>query len=336
MGSVYDIFGAVSSAPEGSYGVEVVPTDALVVTGDVDSNHDDSFPEQELLGLSSSGIAPPRQHNKLDLSFNVLVGPMEDVDDGFPSWHALMVATGHTWTQGGTAGTGNYIEYKPKSSAPGSATLYYYLKEDGAGALSILKHLGARGTFTFSIEGGSGPQLQMEMAALHGFMSPFSALTAPATTGLDLTPLAYTGKCWGVTLDDGDGPEVAKLISFNLARNNEIIANEDDLTACADGIGEIELEPAPITGTLVIEFEAKHVAATGDDNFWRQAHDDDTDYEVILTRDDGSRKFTITVPKARFGDIQQGPGDGRRVLTMPFIAQPTAGDDEYAIRDEVL
>lgn len=336
MGSVYDIFGAVPSAPEVTYGIEVVPTDGLVITGEVDSNHDDSFPELEILGLSASSIAPPRQHNKLDLSFAVLVGPMKDVINGFPSWHPMMVATGHAWTQGLAAGVGNYIEYKPKSSGAGSATVYYYLKEDGSGHVSILKHLGTRGTWTFSLEAGSGPQLQMELAAKHAFPSPFSALTLPATTGLNLTPLTYTGKCWGVTLNDGGGAEPAKLISFQLQRGAEILANEDDLTACGDGIGEIELEFGQITGTLVIEFESQHVAATGDDNFWRQAHDADTNYEVVLTRDDGARLFTVTIPKARFTDIQQGGGDGRRVLTMPFVAQPTVGDDEYKIRDEVL
>lgn len=336
MGAVFDLLGSVSAAPEVTYGTEVVPTDALTVTGEVDSTHDDTFPEEELLRLSSSGLAPARQHNKLDISFNVLMGPMQDVDNGFPSWHPMMVATGHTWTQGGTAGAGNYIEYKPKSSGFGSATMYAYLKEDELGNLSILKHIGTRGTFTFSIEGGSGPQLQMELSALHGFWSPFSALTAPATQGLGLNPVTYSGKCWSVTLDSGAGPEPAKLISFNMARNNEVTGDEDDLTACGDGVSEIDVEPGQITGTLVIEFEAKHVAATGDDNFWRELHDADTDYEVIVKRDDGSRAFSVTIPKARFTDVQQGTGDGRRQLTMPFIAQPTTGDDEYAIRDEVL
>ena len=336
MGAVFDLFGSIPAAPEVTYGVEVVPTDALTVTGEPDSTHDDSFPEEELLRLSSSGRAPARQHNKLDLSFNVTLGPMADVINGRPSWHPIMVATGHTWAQAGVAGAGNYIEYKPKSAGFGSATLYTFLKEDGAGLLSILKHLGSRGTFTFSIEGGSGPQLQVELSALHSFNTPFSALTAPTTHGLNLDPRTYTGKCWSVTLDSGLGPEPAKLISFSLARNNEVTANEDDLTACADGVAEIEVEPGTITGTLVIEFEASHVAAAGPANYWREAHDADTDYEVVVARDDGVRRFSVTIPVARFGDIQQGTGDGRRQLTMAFTAQPTVSDDEYLIRDEVL
>ena len=52
MGSVFDTRGALSAAPEVTYGVEVVPTDALTVTGAVEATHDDTFPEQDLLRLS--------------------------------------------------------------------------------------------------------------------------------------------------------------------------------------------------------------------------------------------------------------------------------------------
>lgn len=336
MGAVYDLFGAISAAPEVSYATEVTPTDALTITGQPDATHDDTFPEQDLLRLSSSSVAPARQHNKLDLSFACILGKMNDAAQGKPSWHPLMIASGHSYAGDATPGVGNFYEYKPLSAGFGSATLFRYLKEDASGHLSITKHLGFRCTWTLNIEPGSGPQLEVEGSAKHAFPSPFSALTAPATTGLNLTPLTMTGKCWSVTIDMGAGPEAAKLRGFQLVRGLEVIADEEDLTACADGITEIDLEPGPITGTLTIEFEAKHVAASGDDNFWRAAHDADTDAEIVVTRDDGEREFSITIPKARFQNIEEEEGDGRRVLTMPFIAQPTTGDDEYTIREEVL
>lgn len=336
MGSVFDTRGALSAAPEVTYGVEVVPTDAMTVSGEVEATHDDTFPEQDLLRLSSSGIAPARQHNKIDISFTVLMGKMNDAVNGKPSWHPIMIATGHSYLGDPDVGVGNFYEYKPISSGFGSATMYDYWKEDEDAELSITKYLGTRGTITITIEGGSGPQLQFEGSAKHAFPSPFSALTQPATFGLGLTPPTMNGKCWGVTVDVGDGPEPAKLISFTLNRNNEVLANEDDLTACADGVPEIRLEAAQITGELVIEFNSAHVAATGDNNFWRRIHDNDIDCEVRVFRDDGEREFSITIPKARFTEVQQGTGDGRRQLTMPFIAQPTVADDEYTIREEVL
>lgn len=335
MGYVLANFGALAAIAETTYGVKVTPTDALLVRDDADLTHDDSFNEQEILRLSASGVAPARQHNKLDASFTVNIGPMQDSINGSPSIHPLMIASGHSVAyEGTTPGAGNFVEYKPRSSGFGSATLVYFYKDESNGNRSTLDHLGFRGNAIFTIAPDEDFGLQIEGSALHGFPSVFATPTAPATQGKGLG--SYPNKCWSATIDKGAGAEAVRLVSFELNRGLEVVANTGDVTACGDGVPEIEVTPGNIVGTLVIELEAKHVATSGDDNFWYAIHDADIDCEVVLTRDDGVQSVTITLPKVRFQDVQIASGDRRRQLTMAFIAQPTSGDDEYTIRWEVL
>lgn len=334
MGYVLANVGALMAAAETTYGVKVTPTDALLVRDDADQTHDDTFNEQVTLRLSSSGTAPARQHNKLDLSATINIGPMADIINGSPSIHPLMIASGHAVAyEGTTPGTGNFVEYTPKSSGFGSATLVYLYKDESNGNNSTLDYLGYRCNAIFSITPGEDFGVQVEGSGLHAFPAPFAVVTAPATYGKSLG--SYPNKCWSATVDKGAGAEAVRLVSFELNRGLEVVANTDDVTACGDGVAEIEATSGQIAGTLVIEMEAAHVATSGDNNFWFAAHDADIDCEIVLTRDDGDQTVTITVPKARFTEIQVENADRRRQLTMPFIAQPTAGDDEYTIRWEV-
>jgi hypothetical protein len=337
MGYVLAGFGALAAAVETTYGTKVTPTDALLVNDDADQAHDDSFNEVTTLRLSSSGDAPVRQHNKLDLSATVRIGPMQDIDSGRPSIHPLMVASGHAFDEAGVggAGSGNYIEYTPRSSGFGSASLVYYMKDETTGNRSITDYLGYRCNATFSITPGEDFAVQVEGSSLHGFPAPFATPTAPATYGLSLG--SYPNKCWSLTIDKGAGPEVARLVSFELNRNLEIVANTDDVTACGDGVAEIEATSGAPIATLVFELEADHLATSGDNNFVYDVHENPTDLEIVLVHDSGDgQTITITLPKARGQDQQIGSGDRRRQVTLALYLQPTTTDDEYSIRWEVV
>lgn len=334
MGYVLSGFGALIAAPETTYGTKVTGTDAMLVRDDADLNHDDSFNEVTELRLTSSGTAPERVHNKLDASFTLDLGPMQDIVNGTPSAHPLFIASGHSVAyEGTTPGTGNYVQYKPKSSAFGSASLIYFYKDETTGFYSQVDHLGYRCNVTLSITPGEYFGLSVEGSALHEVPAPFASGTAPATYGLNLG--RYTNKCWSCTIDNGGGAEAVKLVSFELVRNLEVSANTDDVTACADGVDEILATSGAPTATLVIELESQHFATSGADNVWTSAHAG-TDLEIVLTRDDGDQSVTITLPKARVQDLQIGSGDRRRQITMALYLQPTSGDDEYTIRWEVL
>lgn len=337
MGYVLAGFGALAAAVETTYGTKVTPTDALLVNDDADQTHDDSFSEVVTLRLSSSGEAPTRQHNKLDLSATVRIGPMNDIDSGQPSIHPLMIASGHAFTEAGVggAGSGNFIEYKPRSSGFGSASLVYYYKDETTGNRSILDYLGYRCNATFSITPGEDFAIAAEGSALHGFPAPFATPTAPATYGLGLG--SYPNKCWTCTIDKGAGAVEVRLVSFELNRNLEIVANVDDVTACGDGVAEIEATSNAPSATLVFELEAAHITTSGSNNFLYDEHENGTPMEIVLTHDSGDgQTITITLPSAVAQDTQIGSGDRRRQVTMSLYLQPTSGDDEYSIRWEVV
>jgi hypothetical protein len=130
---------------------------------------------------------------------------------------------------------------------------------------------------------------------------------------------------------------VARLVSFELNRNLEIVANTDDVTACGDGVAEIEATSGAPIATLVFELEADHLATSGDNNFVYDVHENPTDLEIVLVHDSGDgQTITITLPKARGQDQQIGSGDRRRQVTLALYLQPTTTDDEYSIRWEVV
>jgi hypothetical protein len=332
MGAVLAEAAALSLKPEVAYGTEVVPTDNLLFTEQPELTHDDSFDDEEYISLSASSLAPDRQHNKLDLSATGVLGPMNDIINGFiaESLHALMIASGHAFTQHGTAGTGNFIEYTPKSTGIGSATGYAYRKERTSGLLSVLKHIGLRVNWALQIQPGSKMALACEGSALHSFPAPFSAATAPATQGGGLG--GWAAKCLSATIDGED----VKLISFELNRGLDVGVDEDDVTACNDGIAEILADAGNIEATLVIEYDSALIATSGTTNHIYASHAADVDHEVIITRDDGDQIWTLTMPKVRFLDMQEGAGDRNRTWEIQCRLQPTSGDDEYAMRWEVI
>ena len=331
MGAVMTNAVALALVAEAIYGTEVVPTDALLITEQPQLTHDDSFDEDEYLSLNASSLAPDRQHNKLDLSATGIIGPMEDIVDGTPapSLHALLIASGHTVATAGSAGSGNFVEYKPKSVGIGSATAYAFYKERTAGLLSVLKHIGLRVNWTLQIQPGSKMSLAAEGSALHSFPAPFAAATAPATQGKGLG--GWAAKCLSATVDG----RPVKLVSFELARGLEVGSEEDDVTACNDGVTEILADAGNIEATLVIEYDSALIAAAGPDNHIKASHDADIDHAVVITRDDGVQTWTLTMPKVRFLDMQTGDGDRNKTWELACRLQPTTGDDEYTMRWEV-
>lgn len=330
MGKVFESLGALSAAVETTYGTDPTPTLGLLLIGQPDLNHDDSFPEEEYLSLSSVADVPARQHNKLDLSFKVALGPMKDVDSGQPSVHPVLLACGMEIKDeagAGGAGSGNYIEYGPSSTYK-SATLYYYLKEDGASHLGVQQLLGYRGTFTLNITPGEAVNLDVEGQSKHKLRDAFSAGTAPASVGGGLG--SYSAKCFAATLDGED----LEVLSMTLARGLEVGADTDAITNCADGVEEVTLTPGAITGTLVVPMTSELFAASGN-NFVRASHDAEVDHVFILTRDDGVTTWTLTIPVMRWRDMQETGGEDRKQMTIEFIALPTSGDDEFTMKWEV-
>lgn len=336
MGIVFDEFGALSGAVEASYGTDPTPTEGLYIQGQPNYQHDDAFEQQEYLELENSSRPGTREHRKLDLSFQNMLGYMEDIDGGNAANHAVLLACGfdvHDRAAGGTTGSGNFVEYRPVSSGYKSSAFYGYLKEDGAGELSILKHLGSRGNFNLNIEGGNPILLDTQIQALHDFWIPFdvAANNAPPTRlgyGVDI----HESNCITATID---GNEI-DIVRFSYNPGYEPSVPESDITACDAGISEILLNNGTHQGQLAIKFRDTLIDGLGTEDWVKQAHDADVDYAFVLTRDDGTQLFRITMPKMRWQGMQIESGDAeRKIFVIDYIAQADAGDDNATLRFEV-
>lgn len=329
MGLVFATFGALSAAPEVTYGVEVVPTEGMLIEGQAETTFDATFAEREYLSLTPSSFVAPRQNNKLDYSFAAIVGPMEDIIDGTPGVHALLIAGGAVATLFGTAGSGNYARYAPGGN--GSATLYRYFKEDAASQLSVLPLVGARHNWTLNYEAGADITLNVEGGSLYAIPTAFSGATAaPVRTGKGLGP--YASNCIAATLNG----QPIEIVSLEFTPNLEISIQEDEITACDDGASEILSTAAPMTGTLTIKYDSDLIALAGD-NWIRQFLTTEDDYELVVTRDDGgTQTFTLTIPKLRPRDIQVEDGDVRKQWVVEFVALPTTTNDEYELSWDVV
>lgn len=336
MGITFSEFGALSGKVESVYGTDPVPTEGLRVIGQPGYDHDDSFEQQEYLQLENLSIPGDRQHNKLDLSFQAAMGYMEDIDQGSAALHAVLLACGFDVSDQAvspTTGSGNFIEYQPVTSGYKSSTFYGYLKEDGAGKLSILKHKGFRGNFNLQVEGGSPILLDVSGSALHDFWIPFeddATNVPPARLGKGVA--IHESDCITATIDGN----VVDIVSFSYDPGYEVAVPESEITACDAGISEILLNDGIHTGQLVLKFRDTLIDGLGVADWLKQAHDADIDYAFVLTRDDGTQLFRITMPKMRWQSFSLDDGDAERmVVTIDYIAQADAGGDNATLRFEV-
>jgi hypothetical protein len=335
-GVAFNEYGALSGKVEAAYGTDPIPTEGLKIVGQPTYTHDDTFEQPEFLQLENTSEAAPRQHNKLDLSFQCAVGYMEDIDDGLAANHEVYMACGfgiHDQAGVGAAGSGNYIEYRPLSAGYNSATFYGYLKEDAASELTILKHRGSRGGFNLQVEGGNPILQDVTLSALHGFWEPFADdLTNVPPTRIGRGVGYHESDCVTATIDGN----VVEIVAFSYNPGYEAVVPENEITACDAGVTEIDLNDGDHTGQLTLKFNKSLIDGTDTEDWLKQAHDNDVDFAFVLTRDDGVQIFQITMPKMRFQsfDIQDGNND-RKVVVIDYVAQADAGNDQCTIRHEV-
>lgn len=337
MGKVFSNYGALAAEVESVYGTDPTPTKSLRIIGKPTYNHDDQFEEQEFLLLDANAIPAGRKNVKLDLSGQSAISYMEDAVGGKPDvWQILNAGACEVKGAGLATGVGNFVEIGPKSSGFGSTALRGFKKEDAAGHLGYINHLGYRCNWTLNVQGGSPPTIDFEGSALHAFWTAFGAgVTAP--TGFLGDPANYIqGRCWTFEVDfSGGGFVEVPFKSFSFSPNNEISIDEGDVTACATGVDEILLDSGTMTGTVNVVFTSELVATSGN-NYIRGWEEADQDSVFRLTYNDGVQMFRATFPKVRVQEMQLADGDTRDEYVLNFIAQADSGDDNFTFRWEVL
>ena len=335
MSRVFESAGAIlAEVNTGPYGTDAAPTDALHILGQPDYAHDDTFEQDELLELSPSSKAGDRQHNKIDLSFQNPLGYLVDEVAAVSGSHACLLAGGaKVHDANGATGVGNFVEYRPTDVNFADVTFDGLLKEDGAGLLSRLKHLGSRGNFTLNVQGGSRITLDMAVQALHAFWEEFAALTPPATIGRGVK--YFDSKCISATVKEkgsADTPFALGINSFSFSPNNEFEDQSDDIEACDTGVSEVIIQIGQMTGSMNLKFVDTLIANSNPGNWIRRVHDNNIDLEFVLTYNDGVNLFSATFPAMRWQDFQLASGNTRKNFDVNFIASGNTNFDNRHVR----
>lgn len=340
MGRVLEEYGAVLAITNtGTYGDDTPPTDALLLAGQPGYDHQDSFDDEEEFELYPTSKAGDREHNKLGLTFQNKLGHIVDIVAAISASDAALQACGAVIkATNGTAGPGNYVEYGPTSAAWPDACLYGLQREDGAGNLSRLKHLGARGNFNLQI-GGSGPViLDITLETLHDFWEEFAGtgtIPAPASKGRGVKH--FTNKCVTAQVKERGSADAyfqLGIDAFTFSPNNTFEDNSDDIEACDEGISEIIMDTGDMGGQITLKFLDTLIADSDPGNWVKRVHNNDIDLDFVLEINDGVNLFRISFPNMRWTTMQQGSGDSRKQWVVDYLAQALANNDNYLMRFE--
>jgi hypothetical protein len=328
MGFALETLGALSVKVQTGEGVDPVPTMGLALSGQPTYTHNDNFPEEDQLSLSAGQPAPDREHVSQGVSATSYIGPKQDIDGEGPAVADLLRAGGCAMDVATGAGTGpgTFVRFTPKTSGFEVSTFYGYLKEDGSGKLALLKMLDAKLNWTLTMQAALHT-LQFDALAKHAFWEKFdAAAVAPANIAHGLGRFK---KCTTLTING----EAFKFVSYTLTPNHDISVPEDEPEQCGeDGASEIILTPGTPGGQMVLLFDEDLIA---DDpsarNILRDSHAADVDHEIICRYEHSGVYYQAKIPKARITTHSMGTQGNRKTLQLDYLAQPTAGNDEFEL-----
>jgi len=222
-----------------------------------------------------------------------------------PAWGPLLVACGMLETDGASD-----VVYTPKSSAFGSATIYFNV--DGV----LHKITGARGTVEFNVTARQIPFMSFVFTGLYNavtdaalptvdydaFKTPIAANTTNTT---DFQFFSYAG--------------ILESLTFNV--NNTV--NYRDLI----GSQSVVITDRAVTGTAV--FEAP-LTATKD--FFAAALGSALGNLTITHGTTAGYKVKIDSTRIDISNPTYTDNDGVHMLSVPFVAVPSSsGNDEFSI-----
>lgn len=237
-----------------------------------------------------------------------------------PRSEPLLLASRHA-----VAETGSPVDthtYTPSStSAPGSATLYFYMAPlDGTSNWELIKVTGAR--CTLAMEGPSGGEGTMTFSGI-GLYSPPTNVSKPTGTAFvepndSLPPKGHT-----LTFDS----RTDAITAWSFAQNAEVVAKRDQ--GATYGIGCIEC----YLGQPTIEHDAELVLTSTYD---RHSKLDDTVSAAMsmALNTVGGARWTLAAGEFQFGSFTYDRAEDVMRVGQTLYPRDTAagsGDDSYSI-----
>ena len=300
---------SILAKAESSYGSDPTPTGSANYVQVIDLNIETIVSDEvsrDLIRPYMGNYEVIPANTRVNVTFDVEMSGSGSAGTA-PKYGAILKACGLSET----VVSSTSVTYAPVTTPSDSVTLF--VNYDG------IRHkvTGARGTFSLNCEVNNIPRISFSLTGI--FNAPTDTALPTVTVSNQASPLIFKN---GSTSNFAIFGFAAALQSWNLDFNNEVIYRE-----LVGGTKEVLITDRRPSGTAVIESPALSAH-----NFFTDYTGTSTGTNTWLHGTVAGNKVTVSCPQTDLGQPTYEESDGITMLSLPFMATPTASaNNEFSL-----
>jgi len=300
---------SILAKAESSYGSDPTPTGSANYVQVIDLNIEPIVSDEvsrDLIRPYMGNYEVIPANTRVNVTFDVEMAGSGSAGTA-PKYGAILKACGLSET----VVSSTSVTYAPVTTPSDSVTLF--VNYDG------IRHkvTGARGTFSLNCEVNNIPRISFSLTGI--FNAPTDTALPTVTVSNQASPLIFKN---GSTSNFAIFGFAAALQSWNLDFNNEVIYRE-----LVGGTKEVLITDRRPSGTAVIESPALSAH-----NFFTDYTGTSTGTNTWLHGTVAGNKVTVSCPQTDLGQPTYEESDGITMLSLPFMATPTASaNNEFSL-----
>ena len=300
---------SILAKAESSYGSDPTPTGSANYVQVIDLNIEPIVSDEvsrDLIRPYMGNYEVIPANTRVNVTFDVEMSGSGSAGTA-PKYGAILKACGLSET----VVSSTSVTYAPVTTPSDSVTLF--VNYDG------IRHkvTGARGTFSLNCEVNNIPRISFSLTGI--FNAPTDTALPTVTVSNQASPLIFKN---GSTSNFAIFGFAAALQSWNLDFNNEVIYRE-----LVGGTKEVLITDRRPSGTAVIENPALSAH-----NFFTDYTGTSTGTNTWLHGTVAGNKVTVSCPQTDLGQPTYEESDGITMLSLPFMATPTASaNNEFSL-----
>ena len=300
---------SILAKAESSYGSDPTPTGSANYVQVIDLNIEPIVSDEvsrDLIRPYMGNYEVIPANTRVNVTFDVEMSGSGSAGTA-PKYGAILKACGLSET----VVSSTSVTYAPVTTPSDSVTLF--VNYDG------IRHkvTGARGTFSLNCEVNNIPRISVSLTGI--FNAPTDTALPTVTVSNQASPLIFKN---GSTSNFAIFGFAAALQSWNLDFNNEVIYRE-----LVGGTKEVLITDRRPSGTAVIESPALSAH-----NFFTDYTGTSTGTNTWLHGTTAGNKITVSCPQTDLGQPSYEESDGITMLSLPFMATPTASaNNEFSL-----
>jgi hypothetical protein len=300
---------SILAKAESSYGSDPTPTGSANYVQVIDLNIEPIVSDEvsrDLIRPYMGNYEVIPANTRVNVTFDVEMAGSGSAGTA-PKYGAILKACGLSET----VVSSTSVTYAPVTTPSDSVTLF--VNYDG------IRHkvTGARGTFSLNCEVNNIPRISFSLTGI--FNAPTDTALPTVTVSNQASPLIFKN---GSTSNFAIFGFAAALQSWNLDFNNEVIYRE-----LVGGTKEVLITDRRPSGTAVIES-----VALSSHNFFTDYTGTSTGTNTWLHGTVAGNKVTVSCPQTDLGQPTYEESDGITMLSLPFMATPTASaNNEFSL-----